>query len=488
MQAIERGAQPTCKELEEIRDDLDYLRRKDMELEKGPDLGRDPDVKETIRTTKSRILVLEDIEIRGRDPSCKPPRRLPTPLPNLGPAVNPGPTVTSKLVRPLDPNEKTGPAGFGPSQFIAAYGILPYRIEFENEADATAPAHRVVVTDQLDANLDWDTFAWTDFGFGDVLLIVPDGSRHFEATVPLTQNGHTFQVEIELSLDPPTGLLTAVFDSIDPATSLPPDAFSGFLPPDDGTGRGQGFLGYTVQPKAGLPTGTSIRNVARIIFDGNDPIDTNQVDPHDPSKGTDPAKEAFNTLDAGAPTSRVDPLPAFSPISFTVSWSGSDDPGGSGIASFDVFVSDNGGPPTAFLTATTQTSATFTGQVGHTYAFTSVATDRVGHRQPLPAAAQATTTVAAPSMPPPVQTPPAPRGITARLVTVKVRKRKTRLVVDVFFADTGAKKSEIPSPFQASAFKGIRVSVRDSNGDGAADQVVLTARKGKKPVTAVFPS
>ena len=30
--------------------------------------------------------------------------------------------------------------------------------------------------------------------------------------------------------------------------------------------------------------------------------------------------------------------------SFLVSWSGSDDPGGSGIASFDIFVSDNGGP------------------------------------------------------------------------------------------------------------------------------------------------
>src|SRR5262249_14314087 len=164
----------------------------------------------------------------------------------------------SFLVRPLDPNEKTGPAGFGPGQFIAADGIVPYRIEFENEARATAPAHRVVVTDQLDANLDWDTFTWADVGFGDVLLIVPPGSRHFEATVPLTQNGHTSQVEVELALDPQTGLLTAVFDSIDPATSLPPDAFTGFLPPEDGTGRGKGFLGYTVQPKVGLPTGTPL--------------------------------------------------------------------------------------------------------------------------------------------------------------------------------------------------------------------------------------
>ena len=85
-----------------------------------------------------------------------------------------------------------------------------------------------------------------------------------------------------------------------------PDALTGFLPPEDGTGRGQGFISYIVEPKTGLPTGATIRNIARITFDANDPIDTNQVDPHDASKGTDPAKEAFNTIDAGPPTSSVD--------------------------------------------------------------------------------------------------------------------------------------------------------------------------------------
>ena len=42
-----------------------------------------------------------------------------------------------------------------------------------------------------------------------------------------------------------------------------------------------------------------------------------------------------------------------------------------GIASFDVFVSDNGGPATSF---NDDTSATVTGQAGHTYAFYTVAT------------------------------------------------------------------------------------------------------------------
>jgi hypothetical protein len=34
----------------------------------------------------------------------------------------------------------------------------------------------------------------------------------------------------------------------------------------------------------------------------------------------------------------------------------------------------------------------------------------------------------------------------------------------------------------------IQVCVRDTNGDGAPDQVVLTAKKGKKPLTRTFTS
>jgi hypothetical protein len=318
----------------------------------------------------------------------------PPPPPDFSYAILRVIEYASELVKALDPNDKSGPAGFGPSQFIAADDIVPYHIEFENEAKATGPARRVVVTDQLDANLDWDTFAWTQVGFGDVVVTIPAGSRHFQTTVPMTQNGRTFQVEIELDLDPQTGLLTAVFDSIDPATSLPPDALTGFLPPEDGTGRGQGFLGYTVQPKAELPTGTLIRNVARIVFDANDPIDTNQVDPHDASKGTDPAKEAFNTLDAGPPTSNVEGLPHVEhSSSFTISWSGQDDPGGSGIASYDIYVAVDGGDPSLLIANTTDTSATFIGQPNHTYSFYSLATNNVGHVEDAPAVADASTRV-----------------------------------------------------------------------------------------------
>jgi predicted outer membrane repeat protein len=81
-----------------------------------------------------------------------------------------------------------------------------------------------------------------------------------------------------------------------------------------------------------------------------------------------------------------------------------------------------------------------------------------------------------------LETNPASGGITARLVVGKVGK-KARLLVEVFSADTEALGRKFLSPFQGPRYRKIRVSVRDSNGDGVPDQVVLTATKGKRTVT-----
>ena len=71
-------------------------------------------------------------------------------------------------------------------------------------------------------------------------------------------------------------------------------------------------------------------------------------------------------------------------------------------ADYNVYVSDDGGSYTLWQSDTTARSATYTGQVGHTYRFYSVATDNVGLVQPIPLAPQATTSVInAPPPPPP---------------------------------------------------------------------------------------
>ncbi len=107
--------------------------------------------------------------------------------------------------------------------------------------------------------------------------------------------------------------------------------------------------------------------------------------------GADQAGTIF-VLSISAPSSTVLPLAPLSTASFNVSWYGTDKPGGAGIASYSIYVSDNGGPFTPFLTDTTQTSATFTGAIGHTYGFYSIATDQGGNVQDTPTAAEATTT------------------------------------------------------------------------------------------------
>jgi len=104
------------------------------------------------------------------------------------------------------------------------------------------------------------------------------------------------------------------------------------------------------------------------------------------------------TIEPGAPTSSVASLPAVeNSASFTVNWSGQDYAGGSGIADYNVYVSDDDGAYALFESDTTATSATFTGQDGITYAFYSVATDNVGNQQATPTMAQATTLVDLPA-------------------------------------------------------------------------------------------
>ena len=101
------------------------------------------------------------------------------------------------------------------------------------------------------------------------------------------------------------------------------------------------------------------------------------------------------------PTSSVASLPAvINSTSFTVSWSGTDSTGGGGIVSYDVYDSTDGGSFTALLTNTTSTSTTFIGAFGHSYGFFSVATDKAGFIQPMPTAAQASTSLQAPNSPP----------------------------------------------------------------------------------------
>jgi hypothetical protein len=285
----------------------------------------------------------------------------------------------------IDPNDKSGPVGDGSSsQYIAGGKALSYDVAFENQPTATAPASQVVVTDQLDpTKVNLTTLTLGTIMFGTNVINLPSGMTDYSTTYVLNSS---LNVRIQGSLDQSTGLLKWTFTSIDPSTGLPPtDPTVGFLPPDADGVEGQASVLFNVMPLAGQSTGTQITNTAMVVFDANAPINT---------------PTWLNTLDVTPPVSSVTALPATEPTStstatFTANWSGTDV--GSGIASYNIYVSDNGGAFTLWQSAVTTTSASYTGTLGHTYGFYSIVTDYVGNVQAAKTSADTSTTVTPPT-------------------------------------------------------------------------------------------
>ncbi len=309
----------------------------------------------------------------------------------------------ANTLTPLDPNHKECLMGIGPGNHVAEGTQLSYIVEFENMEEATAPAQIVTILDPLSEDLDWSTFEFTEIGFGDFALPLEPGTTYVDEVMEYSYKDDDYDMEIELhiigEIDTTKGEVFVMIDSIDPITQLPPEVNIGFLPPEDDTGRGQGYFMYNIDPRSDLPSGTEIRNVATIQFNLGMEIDTNQIDPLDRSKGTSPDLEALVTIDAGPPESQVNALTEHEGQNFTVSWSGQDDEGGSGIAGYDIYLKENEEPWTLWLEGTNLTSSEFNGTVNSTYGFYSVATDYVGHREEKDQLSEAITTVSIISAP-----------------------------------------------------------------------------------------
>ena len=163
-----------------------------------------------------------------------------------------------------------------------------------------------------------------------------------------------------------------LFQSIDPATLLPPsDPLKGFLLLQD-TAKltsGHGFVNFSIKPKSTAQTGDTISAIASIIFDQNDVIPTNR---------------AKNTIDALPPTSafNTDYL-VIGPGTAVISWNGADDAGGSGVAGYSLYVSSNNQPFRLYQAQLSGNSYLFTGTGNSTYCFFIRAIDSVKNEEPL---------------------------------------------------------------------------------------------------------
>jgi RHS repeat-associated protein len=279
----------------------------------------------------------------------------------------------TNIIRPSDPNDIVGPAGFGNENWIAPQ-TLPYTIRFENQASATAPAQTVTITHPLDSDLDFRTFRLGSFGWSGLTFNVPENRSFYNQRVDLTEE-YGFLVDIFAGIDIQKGEAFWTLTTIDPETGeTPENPLIGFLPPNNDDGVGDGFVAYSIRPSRTAETGDILDAVATIIFDTEEPISTPPI---------------FNTLDVDKPSSEVNDLPATTATpEFLVSWAGADV--GAALASYTVYVSDNGGPYLPWLQDTTLTESNYAGTPGHLYRFIAVAKDNAGNIQVLPQEAQAT--------------------------------------------------------------------------------------------------
>ena len=225
-----------------------------------------------------------------------------------------------------DPNAKEGPTGYGTNGYMASSAPMPYTIYFENKKEATAAAYKIVVVDTLDDKV----FDVSSVKFGDMSHNMGVAQR----------NGN---------------VLTWTFTNIE----LPPNV----TPP-----QGEGWIKFIVNPKAGLPTGTQLKNKAVVTFDLNKPLETNV---------------ALNTLDLDAPKSNITSIsnvPGSRNVKLT--WT-VDDGTGSGMQKSMIYMASNDGPYS--LVKTTDSSQAIIPVVGNVnYKFYVLSEDNVGNIESTP--------------------------------------------------------------------------------------------------------
>ena len=241
-------------------------------------------------------------------------------------------TGVNNIVSSWDPNEMVGPVGYGNENYIGETKTIDYRILFENKAEATAPAYRIRITDVLDENV----FDVNSVRFG--------GTSHEAGTGwKMKRDGNKLSWDIE---------------GIE-------------LPPNVNAPEGEGYVTFSVDLKPGVQNNAQIKNKATIIFDYNEPIETN---------------EYVNTFDLVAPTTKM--LSAkFNGNKVTVTCSGTDNE--SGISRYKFYVCEKNGEPQMFAEEF-NSKAVFTipdGGKVEDYTFFALAVDNVSNIQETPPAA-----------------------------------------------------------------------------------------------------
>ena len=236
--------------------------------------------------------------------------------------------IRLQVVSSLEPDDLlSSPPGVGPNAFIGQDQTVNYTIRIESLEPA--PDLDVTVVAKLSQAFD----------MGSVLL--GPTSHPGAMSVEVTESNNT---------------ITWSFKDIRlPSNGEPPG--------------GEGWVQFSAEPRQNAPSGTPLTTQAAIRFGFNPAIETNKV--------------AY-ALDAGTPSTQIEDIdPVQYSSSFPVAWTGSDEPGGSGIRDIVLMVSKDGGPFQVLSDASAQ-PLMFQGEPGSTYGFATASIDRVGHSEAVP--------------------------------------------------------------------------------------------------------
>lgn len=270
---------------------------------------------------------------------------------------------------PSDPNEIIGTRGYDnlgdTMQWVAATASLPYTIYFENDPElATAAAQKVEIRCPLHAKADISTFAVGAFGFGSHVFTVEGNRSSYQQRLDLTQVLGIY-MDVVAGIDIVSGEAFWILQSIDPATGLPPQGTQqGFLPVNDENHSGEGYVSFTIKPKASAcATGDELTASASIVFDINEAIPTNVW---------------HNTVDALPPVTQLTGGEGYD-NEVLLQFAGNDDEGGCGIKQYKLYVSDNYGAYSLYDTYPVGSEATFPTEYDHCYRFFCLGEDNVGN-------------------------------------------------------------------------------------------------------------
>ncbi|GAB3955155.1 hypothetical protein GCM10028805_41840 [Spirosoma harenae] len=287
--------------------------------------------------------------------------------PNLDRLKNPIVGVTPQIS--YDPNELVGPAGYDSLKWVSIKQTLPYKVLFENDPDfATAPAQKVTIYVPIHPKLNPASLRLSEFGFGNFSFDVPENTSIYSNRLDVRDSLGVF-VDITAGLDIENRRAFWVLQSIDPATGLAATlpVNKGFLPVNDSIShKGEGYVTFTLQSLSSAQTRDTVTAQATIIFDAEESIKTNKW---------------VNTVDAVPPFSNINALATLVDSVFTISWVGQDDPTGSGLKDYVLYVSKNNGPFTLYKDNLTTTTEQLTGEPGTTLSFYTRAADNSGNQE-----------------------------------------------------------------------------------------------------------